>query len=493
MAEICLLLEGTFPYVTGGVSTCVYQLIRETPQVDYFILFIGANKSDKREYKYPIPSNVLLIKELNLFDYNIQAEPKPLNVNFDWNVLYEFHEELKRGDFSKLDYIMQTFFDPYSRVCDPNDIFSSQEAWALIEKLYKKVKPGPSFIDFFYTWRFTHYPFFQVLGADIPRASLYHSLSTGYAGLLGATAKMRYKMPFFLTEHGIYTHERKIEISMANWIASGGDAIQAQVKNSFFKEWWMNLFKFMSYLAYDKADVISTLFLENKNKQIAYGAAPEKVRVIPNGVNFDMLSSLKRNETSEKLIIGLVGRVVPIKDIKTFIKSIALLKQRCNREFNVLILGPTDEDFGYFQECLGMVRLYGLEDVISFPGRVDVKQYYPKIDILILSSISEGQPMVILEGFCLGIPVVATNVGSCRELIYGMTDADRALGQAGLVVPFGQPDQLADAMQDLLVNDEKRKEFGANGKKRVERYYREQDTVKNYLLVYNELFTEGLT
>ena len=68
MSDICLLLEGTYPYITGGVSSCVHQLIEETPHLSYSIVFIGPKKERDAEYKYNIPSNVRIIEELYLFE-----------------------------------------------------------------------------------------------------------------------------------------------------------------------------------------------------------------------------------------------------------------------------------------------------------------------------------------------------------------------------------------------------------------------------------------
>jgi glycosyltransferase involved in cell wall biosynthesis len=54
----------------------------------------------------------------------------------------------------------------------------------------------------------------------------------------------------------------------------------------------------------------------------------------------------------------------------------------------------------------------------------------PKIGLVVLSSISEALPLVLLEGLAAGVPAVATDVGSCRQLIYGLSEEDQALGAA---------------------------------------------------------------
>ena len=144
-------------------------------------------------------------------------------------------------------------------------------------------------------------------------------------------------------------------------------------------------------------------------------------------------------------------------------------------------------DEEYFNDCQSLVSILELSSCISFPGKVNLNEYYPDIDLMVLSSISEGQPMVILEGFCLAIPCVATNVGSCHELIYGNNAEDRALGAAGEVVPFGKPDLLAAAMIKLINNSELRRQCGEVGRKRVQRFYQENTNIDNYLELYQDL------
>ena len=90
-------------------------------------------------------------------------------------------------------------------------------------------------------------------------------------------------------------------------------------------------------------------------------------------------------------------------------------------------MGPSDEEKEYAKECLELVELLGVEDVI-FTGKVDVTEYLGRMDMTILTSISEGQPLTILESFAAKKPVIATDVGNCRGLIYGEGDS---FGEAG--------------------------------------------------------------
>lgn len=492
MSDVCLILEGTYPYVTGGVSSCVYQLIRETPHINYSILYIGANESSTGEYRYPIPKNVRLIKRLFLFDYDLPGKLVRLGENFPEREVEIFLKRLENGSTSGFKDLLEKLGPHLDNEDLLLSLLSSEEAWEFLNRVYHQkfnALSAPSFIDFFYTWRFTTFPILKTLLAELPRADLYHSMCTGYAGLAGVLARLRFNRPFVLTEHGIYSHERRIEILQAQWLHNTDTDVRAKRELPVFKDWWISLFEFLSLLAYENADAITTLYEGNREKQITYGASREKIRIIPNGVDFPRLSQKSDLPLPERPTVALVGRVVPIKDIKTFIKASAVAREKIPN-LRVLIVGPTEEDENYFHDCQQLVELLGLQGCVEFTGKLDVTKVYPVIDLLILSSISEGQPLVILEAFCQGCPVVATDVGSCRELIHGMTAEDRSLGSAGEVVPFGRPDRLGEAMARIMSDKDLRNRLGEVARTRVERYYQETITVQNYVSLYNELISE---
>ncbi len=495
MSDVCLILEGTYPYITGGVSSCVHQLIEETPHLTYTIVYIGPKKDPNQEYKYPVPGNVRLIKELYLFDSFSENSTEPHEIGLTQEQISILEKSLLFKREESIHQLYTTFFDPNTRVCDPEKLFFSKESWDIVEKEYKntfKNNESPSFIDFFYTWRFTNFPIFKILSMDLPKANIYHTMCTGYAGLLGVVAKEKYHKPLLLTEHGIYTHERKIEISQSQWLYSNNKEIKAKKKMSYFKDWWYQKFKVLGELTYNHSDKITTLYNGNKQKQIQLGAEEKRIEIIPNGINYKKLQyeedDPNRNlykKPDDTFIIGLVGRVVPIKDIKTFIKSIAYISKKIPN-IEVLIMGPTDEDEEYFEECKTLIKLLDLKNFIKFTGKVNLKYYYEHLDIIVLSSISEGQPLVLLEAFAFGIPAVATDVGSCKELIYGTSSEDIALGSCGRTIPFGLSDLLGESIIELLENDELREQMGEVAKKRFLNFYQEKFTINKYLKLYNK-------
>ena len=93
---------------------------------------------------------------------------------------------------------------------------------------------------------------------------------------------------------------------------------------------------------------------------------------------------------------------------------------------------------------------------------------------------------MILEAFSAGIPVVATDVGSCRDLMQGRTAEDQALGPAGLITQVASPSETAAALQKLVTDPGLLQEMGAAGRLRAERYYTQKALLARYHRVYTD-------
>jgi glycosyltransferase involved in cell wall biosynthesis len=150
------------------------------------------------------------------------------------------------------------------------------------------------------------------------------------------------------------------------------------------------------------------------------------------------------------------------------------------------IAGPEDEDPDYAEECRSIAEGLDLQDTIKFLGFQKVDALMPQIGLVVLSSISEALPLVLLEGFAAGVPAVATDVGSCRQLIHGLDEEDQALGVAGAIVGIAQPQVLARAAVSLLTDTVRWQAAQAAGIARVERYYTQDLMFADYRQLYDK-------
>ncbi len=487
-ADICLILEGTYPYVTGGVSSWTHRLITHLPEFRFHLFCLVADGSPK-SWVYPKPQNVIGQTDLVLVGdeseeglFQRKEGPSPdLFRNVE-----EFHHRLLTGDTSGFSALYRSFLEVPEKKRLFHGLMESHESWEILKTFYQTQFGEESFLDFFWMWRTTHAPLFRVLSSELPRASLYHAMSTGYAGMLGVMGYLSTGRPLLLTEHGIYTRERKIEIALSEWI---GGRFQREGKvrpvDETIRGFWMRIFQKMGRIVYDNADLIITLFEGNRQIEIRDGADPDRIRIIPNGISVGDRAPRSLKTSGIPRVIALVGRVVPIKDVKTFLQAARIVLDS-EPETLFWVLGPTDHDKDYFQECLELSRFLELGPSISFMGSVDLSSYYPRIDLLVLTSLSEAQPLVIMEAGAEGIPVVASRVGACEELLMGRTPADRSLGPSGILTGVGNPQETALAMLALVRDPERAFRFGMAGRRRMDLFYKEQDVFDAYRSLYRE-------
>lgn len=488
MVDVLFFCEGTYPYVSGGVSSWIHQLITGMPDLTFGILYLATSENAEREMKYTLPPNVKEFVEFYLYDFVDFPSSASGSKSRGWKDTEPFLRGLFQGEG-------QSFDRAYNAVCGHNgkpslsfqDLTSSEQSWKLLTDVYRSSYRNSSFSDFFWSWRYAHYPLYKSFSAHIPEAKVYHAVTTGWCGLLGAIGARRFNRPLLLTEHGLYVNERRIEISQADWIlVDAPKQGQLEIGLGTFKEMWINLFLGLGKVTYQEADHIFTLFEGNRKLQVEYGAPPDNIQVIPNGVDIERMAETPNRalpRDNSRFRVGYVGRIVPIKDIKTLIKAARIVAQELpNVEF--YLCGPADEDPEYFAECQTLVDALGLRKVIKFTGPVDVKAYYPCFDVQVLTSISEGQPLVVLEGFCSGLPCVASDVGACREMIEGRGAEDQALGPAGLVTWVGNPRQTAEAILRIQRDPELRQRMSRAAMERVRRYYDQRQLLQSYAQIY---------
>lgn len=309
------------------------------------------------------------------------------------------------------------------------------------------------------------------MGTEVPKADCYHSICTGYGGLLASLGSYMYQKPLLLTEHGIYTREREEEIISAKWVGKA------------FKQHWIKFFYMLSDLIYTRACKVTSLFRGAMRMQIDMGAAAEKCSVIANGISYERFCNIPRKKEDGYVDIGAVVRFAPIKDIKTLIYAFYELQSRRD-SVRLHILGGID-DQEYADECFSLIEQLGLKDKTILPGRVNIVEYFEKLDFTVLSSLSEGQPLSVLESFAAGLSVVTTDVGSCSELILGIPPD--TFGRAGYFVPPMQREKLADAMETLCASRELRLKMGEIGKKRAEIFFKYDIMLTKYRELYQEV------
>ena len=483
--DVCLVLEGTYPYVAGGVSTWVHDLVSAQKDLTFHIVSLLPG-TEPPERRYDMPDNVRGINHVFLQQLpdgarrighlrkRLAAMEAPLRaIQADGDIidLKSLLDELEKGR------------GRYGRRL----LMNSNAAWEMLLRMYEQDMPEGSFLDYFWAWRSLLGGLFSVMLSPMPQAKVFHTVSTGYAGLFAARAKLETGRPVLLTEHGIYTNERRIEIAMADWLYEGpAGSLGLDKPKRDLKDLWIDTFVAYSRSCYQACDEIITLYSGNQDLQRRDGAEQTKLRIVPNGVDYERFSKVERTP-HDRPTVALIGRVVPIKDIKTFIRSVAVLKQEVP-DVLAYMMGPTEEAEDYYRECVQMVEHLELQDNFEFTGRVKLDEWLGRVDVMVLTSISEAQPLVILEGGAAGIPTVSTDVGACRDMLLGMPQEDPPLGRGGAITPLANPTETGRQLAALLKDPETLARARDAIRERVRLYYNKVEIDR----IYNELYAEHM-
>ena len=526
-ADVCLLVEGTYPFVAGGVSSWVHDIILGHPDLRFSIVNIGSHPEAYGAPRFQLPPNAVALHRVFCQEGHATA--------LDGRARAELTEQIRltraRADarttesrmlaaFRRIHLTQEATVDVLDQLASGDltiaELLHGRASFALFSELAEQLAPDAPFLDLFWHLRAMHVPLLRVLSTPPARAAGYHAVATGYAGLLAAVWSRRTGRPLMLTEHGIYSRERDMELARAEWIEDrrpGEDDDAARTwapQISPLRRVWSRFFRTLSRLAYEQAWRIVTLSEVNRRKQLDDGAPAAKIGIVPNGVVLRAAgdASAAPGATSggaltgddafiddviplpvrrPKLRVGFVGRVVPIKDVVTFVKACDLALRTV--DLDVRIIGPVDEDPGYVARCRALVERLGREEQIRFLGPKAPSEIYGDLDLVALTSFSEGQPLVMLEAYACGVPVLATDVGACREMIEGRTAEDRALGASGIVCPVASPSRTAEALVLLAQDARLRRRMGHAGQRRVTIYYQRRTMLASYRALYAGLVT----
>jgi glycosyltransferase involved in cell wall biosynthesis len=218
---------------------------------------------------------------------------------------------------------------------------------------------------------------------------------------------------------------------------------------------------------------------------VARGIPAEKMVVIPNGIDtkrfhLDM-SARKEARNNNNLpeatfLVGIIGRLDPVKDHATFLKAAArVLEEKSNVQF--VVVGSGEKSFE--SQLTAIVKSLGIEgDVFWIPSQKDLNGIYNMLDICVSSSIGEGFSNVISEAMSCEVPCIATDVG----------DSAMIIGDTGIIVPAGAPDKMAAAM--IRLNElpgEDRKQLGKLARNRIITQFSVEKMVQSTIQEFDKL------
>lgn len=204
------------------------------------------------------------------------------------------------------------------------------------------------------------------------------------------------------------------------------------------------------------------------------GLSEGSVEVIPNAIAVIDHPPRTRNDSTVRVVA--VSRFDPVKGLDVLIDAIGHLDRDSLPEFELVIFGDGPER----PNLEAQIERLGVDDLVTLAGWTDdVRRALVEFDLFVLPSRLEGLPMSLLEAMHASVPVIATDVGSVREVL----DTD----DVGIVVPPGDPERLAEAMASLIADPQRRSSLAAAGHQVAMARHTAESNVAAYAAVYDRI------
>lgn len=231
-----------------------------------------------------------------------------------------------------------------------------------------------------------------------------------------------------------------------------------------------DLYRKLDLFLMKRFDQLIAVSHSTKTEMIEAGVPASSIQVIHNAIDSNAWSSGQVDNdlrgplglTGAFPVVGYVGRIMPEKDLETWLRAAAVLalEQASAR----LVLVGDGRDGKTQRQLEALAQSLGIGERVIFTGyRRELLPAYASFDIFLLTSRREGLPNSLLEAMAMGVPVVTTDVAGAKELVVD--------GQTGFVLPQGDVAGIAQALITLSGDDRVRKQMGQAGRERVEREF----------------------
>ncbi|HET9072882.1 MAG TPA: GT4 family glycosyltransferase PelF [Acidimicrobiales bacterium] len=506
---MAIVAESTYPFLKGGVSAVVHDIVTGNQDLTFGILHIAWDSASPQEDLYGMPPNVKWVRPIylsmqeHLEDF-VRVKPgsdgmRAKAIAATVTSIFDAVEAVAAGDNSAMLRLYDDGMNPRTRTFSVWSLLGTKELMAQARERLAGL--GLPLVDTFWLLREFFSLSYAILSEDVPMAKVYHAHTTGYAALLGAMAARQNGTKFLLTEHNLYVRDtvntlldRSLALSLdqRDW-----RTMDVSPQQRAWMAWWIEMGKF----CYPSAEVITYLYPSAITEAADLGSPVGKAMIVPNGMripDFDAAHA-QRLAALEEILAGdptertwrlaYIARVVPIKGLADLISTLELLVSRGVTNFHLDVLGPTDHTPDYYMLCREKARTLGVEDYLTFRGTLNVRDVLGDFDLLVLPSYNEGQPIVVLEAMTAGVPIVGTNVGGMAQLISDplTTPGGRTFDACGVLVNPDYVIGMADALQQTIASPRTYADYSANARQRVVNFFQLDDVIGAYNRLYKEL------
>ncbi len=461
--RILMTTEGTYPHAMGGVSSWCDLLIGGLPEFDWQILPIRAGDRSHAAI-FELPPHATVVGQIEL--WSEQLPRRRWMVRADNRSRESLPANLVRslmGWEGSYDALLDALVWCRHRPQAVRRAFRGAGAWeaflGALEDVLGESHPAagpPPQLDAVEAARLyqTIYWIARAAAVPTPQTDLLHVTAAGWAVIPALVHKQLFGTDMLLTEHGVYV--REAYLAAARSPSSQGERFLSS-----------RLARGLSRAAYRAADSVAPVTEANAAWERGLGVDPKKIRVIQNGI--DAPSSY--SDPPGNLKVVSVGRIDPLKDVQTMLRVAVEVSRRVPGAHFEYWGPPTKGQEAYARACEELARRLGAEDCFRFMGSTrDPHGVVRGADVVLMTSISEGLPMSILEAMAQARPVVATAVGGVPEVLRG----------CGIVPPPGDVHAIATGVATLLCNPELAARLGQRGFARVHRIYTQKACLDGY-------------
>lgn len=473
--RILMTTEGTYPHAMGGVSSWCDLLIGGLPEFDWQILPIMAGDRSHAAI-FELPPHAAVVGEIEL--WSEQLPRRRWMVRADHRARESLPANLVRslmGWEGSYDSLLDALVWCRRRPHAVRRAFRGAGAWeaflGALEDVLAESHPDagpPPQLDAVEAARLyqTLYWIARAAGVPTPQTDLLHVTAAGWAVIPALVHKQLFGTDLLLTEHGVYV--REAYLAAARSPSSQGERFLSS-----------RLARGLSRAAYTAADFVAPVTEANAAWERGLGVDPDKIRVIQNGIE----APTSYTDPPGNLKVVSVGRIDPLKDVQTMLRVAVEVSRRVPGVSFEYWGPPTKGQEAYARACEELARRLGAEECFTFMGSTrDPHGVVRNADVVLMTSISEGLPMSILEAMAQARPVVATAVGGVPEVLRG----------CGIVPPPGDVHAIATGVATLLGNPKLAAHLGRRGFARVHRIYTQKACLDGYRDLLGKLAGVGV-
>jgi glycosyltransferase involved in cell wall biosynthesis len=271
------------------------------------------------------------------------------------------------------------------------------------------------------------------------------------------------------------------------------------VFHSYFSQLKTRIFlEIERFLARKSTKIIAISNIQKQELCEQFKVAPcEKFEVVPLGFDLERfqinhperrIAFRKKYELHEEdLVIGIIGRLVPIKNHHLLIQAFAEVQARTQKNLKLIIIGDGElrEELERFSNSLKLNIsncTAAKSDVLFTSWITDIESALPGLDIVALSSFNEGTPVSLIEAQAANVPIISTRVGGIEDIVID--------GETAVLSENNNLSEFSNKLFDLVENDSLRRKMKIKGFKHVHEKYSYTTLCSNMSILYTSLYQE---